>query len=48
MSTAVYLTIFLIPTLFFIKYYKDYKKTILEHEIITTIDIINSLDRESL
>ena len=48
MSIAVYLTIFLIPTLFFIKYYKNYKITMLEYEIIATIDIINSLDRCSL
>lgn len=48
MNIAVYLTIFLIPTLFFIKYYKNYKITMLEYEIIATIDIINSLDRCSL
>ena len=48
MSIVVYLTIFLIPTLFFIKYYKNYKITMLEYEIIATIDIINSLDRDPL
>ncbi|MGX7089688.1 hypothetical protein [Gemella morbillorum] len=48
MSTLVYLTIFLIPTLFIYKCYKDYKLTKLKHEIIHTIDIINGLDRENL
>ena len=48
MSTLVYLTIFLIPTLFIYKCYKDYKLTKLKHELIHTIDIINGLDRENL
>ncbi|MGX7068736.1 hypothetical protein ACWOBZ_01150 [Gemella bergeri] len=48
MDVIVYLTIFLIPTLFFIKYYKDYKITKLKYEIIATIDFINSLNKENL
>ncbi|MGX7096122.1 hypothetical protein ACWOBL_04615 [Gemella bergeri] len=48
MDVIVYLTIFLIPTLFFIKHYKDYKITKLKYEIIATIDFINSLNKENL
>lgn len=48
MSTLAYLTIFLIPTLFFIWCYKDYKLTKLKHEIIHTIDCINGLSKGNL
>jgi hypothetical protein len=48
MNVVVYLTLFFIPTLFFIKYYKDYRLTKIKYEIIETIDIINSLDRKRL
>ena len=48
MNIVAYSTIFLIPTLFFVKLYKDYKLTKLKHEIIQTIDSINSLDKDEL
>lgn len=48
MNIVAYSTIFLIPILFFVKLYKDYKLTKLKHEIIQTIDSINSLDKDEL
>lgn len=48
MNVVAYITLFFIPTLFFIKHYRDYKITKIKYEIINTIDFINNMDRTIL